>query len=266
MSRNPLEPQQAARWLAAIPTRRSRRGYTDRRVPAAELDTLESLARGWVPWTGARVAVLREAPPAVFAGMVGAYGGVSGATSALVFICNQGLDGEAVGYTGEALVLEATALGLDTCWVAGLFRASPIERLIPLQPEERILAISALGYAASDPSRRERLLFGAGRPKARRSFDEIAAGHAEWPSWAQAAVSAARIAPSAMNRQPWRFSHNAEGLRIDYAGPEIPRTSKRLDCGIAMLHAEIGAASEGVFGRWESLTGHRVGLFRPAGR
>ncbi|AHF08429.1 hypothetical protein DESME_02545 [Desulfitobacterium metallireducens DSM 15288] len=39
--------------------------------------------------------------------------------------------------------------------------------------------------------------------------------------------------------------------------------SKRLDCGIAMAHLEIGAAHEGATCQWELLTGLEVARFKP---
>jgi hypothetical protein len=76
-------------------------------------------------------------------------------------------------------------------------------------------------------------------------------------------VVAARIAPSAMNRQPWRFTLDGGALRVAYDGADALPTSKRLDCGIAMLHAELGAAGEGVGGSWELLTEPDVACFVP---
>jgi hypothetical protein len=103
---------------------------------------------------------------------------------------------------------------------------------------------------------KERLLFGAGRPKHRRNLEEIAPGVDEWPAWARAAMDAVRVAPSAMNRQPWRFALEGNELRLHFAGVDTPRASKRLDCGIAMLHAEIGALGAGVSGHWALLESH----------
>lgn len=42
----------------------------------------------------------------------------------------------------------------------------------------------------------------------------------------------------------------------------IDLISKRLDCGIAMLHIEIGALSAGVKGRWELLQSPQVARFK----
>jgi hypothetical protein len=43
-------------------------------------------------------------------------------------------------------------------------------------------------------------------------------------------------------------------------GPEFT-VSKRLDCGIAMLHIEIAAMSFGISGEWQFLNGPQVARF-----
>jgi len=266
-SRRPLcgvPPEEASSWLDVVPVRHARRSYTGEPVASADLDALEVRAASWRPWQGARVVVIRDAPPALFVGIVGAYGGISHAPSALAFVGGAGTRGEAVGYTAEGLVLEATARGLDTCWVAGLFSAHVTADLAGLAPGERVHAVAALGHARGTATVKERLLFGAGRPKHRRSLDEIAPGHETWPAWARAAAEATRVAPSAMNRQPWRFSLSERGLTLRVAGIETPRASRHLDAGIAMLHAEVGAIGAGVSGAWELLEGPDVAAFQPS--
>ncbi|MRR12981.1 nitroreductase, partial [bacterium] len=92
---------------------------------------------------------------------------------------------------------------------------------------------------------------------------ESAPGHEGWPAWAQSAAAAAQVAPSAMNRQPWRFSFSEAGLLVSTSAVEVPRAPKRLDCGIAMLHLELGAFGQGVTGSWRLLRSPDVALFVP---
>lgn len=264
--RDALLAANAERWLAALRVRRSRRSYDGRPVAAADLEALEELAGRFRPWPGARVAVICEAPAALFMGIVGSYGGVSGAPSALAFIGRHECGPETVGYTGEALVLEATARGLGTCWVGGLFEAAPVRRLVEMAPDERVFAVSPLGHPTAEFTRKERVLFGAGRPKHRKPLEEIAPGVASWPEWAQRAVEAAQVAPSAMNRQPWRFSYEEGALVVRAVGGRMPRISRRLDCGIAMLNAEVGARAAGQPGSWELLEHPDVARFVPGSR
>ena len=96
------------------------------------------------------------------------------------------------------------------------------------------------------------MLRASARAHRRRELSEIAPGiDGSWPEWARAAAEAVRLAPSAVNRQPWRLTLVNERLVISRDnGQETPKVTKSLDCGIAMLHAELGARSQGVHGRW----------------
>lgn len=259
---NGLPAELALDMLAAVPRRVSRRSYSGERIDAERLERLEGLAGLWHPWPSARVVVIPEAPPALFMGIVGAYGGVSHAPSALAFVGSP-LAADEVGYTGEALVLAATTLGLSTCWVAGVFRPGVASRLARLRQGEKVFAVSALGHVSPDRTFKERVLSTSADSRHRRPLAEIAPGHEEWPSWAQAAVATARLAPSGVNRQPWRFSYAEDGLTVSAVGMELPRAVKRLDCGIAMFHAELGAFGEGVTGSWRRLESPGVAVFTP---
>ena len=75
-------------------------------------------------------------------------------------------------------------------------------------------------------------------------------------------IEAARLAPSAINRQPWGFNIENDGITVfvRIRGPDF-NVSKRLDCGIAMLHLEITAGSLGIKGKWEFLQHPQVAKF-----
>ena len=245
-------PEQTRRWLAAIAVRRSRRSFDGLPVAEADLDALESLCRSFRPYGDARVALVRQAPATIFKGLVGSYGKVTGALSALIFLGTPAEDGtdQHLGFTGEALVLEATALGLDTCWIGGALDRRVAAGVAHIMPGERVFAISPLGHATSDAPSSERLIFGWGKPKKRRAIDEIAPDSADWPVWAAAGLEAARVAPSAMNRQPWRFRQGSDGIIVSGSGVNTPGLTHALDCGIAMLHFELAARAVGYPGAW----------------
>jgi hypothetical protein len=106
---------------------------------------------------------------------------------------------------------------------------------------------------------------GGARAKRRLQPERFAPAHEAWPEWARRALPAVQIAPSAMNRQPWRFALDGDGSTLDlsYEGDVGIRVTKRLDCGIAMLHAELGAATHGAPGTWELLGSPDVARFTP---
>jgi len=171
---------------------------------------------------------------------------------------------EEVGYTGEGIILEATALGLNTCWVAGFFRPENVASLVEIKDNERVLAVTPVGYASRFESLAERLMTGFGLTHRRLRLSKLVSG---WrvdnlPEWEKVSLEAARLAPSAVNRQPWGFDVDGSGITVFVrtSAPEF-NVSKRLDCGIAMLHIEVAASNFGIQGAWELLEAPLVSRF-----
>jgi hypothetical protein len=92
-----------------------------------------------------------------------------------------------------------------------------------------------------------------GKPKKRRNLEHIALGLAtkDWPGWTLAGLRAVQVAPSAVNRQPWRFRLDGETVIVACDAPDGGHISRRVDCGIAMLHFELGIRQSGRDGTWE---------------
>jgi nitroreductase len=219
------------------------------------LAALRATCADFRPWPDARAEIVAEPSVDVFRGLLGSYGKIHGAPSVLVFVAGADEWGPALrhlGYTAEGVVLEATALGLGTCWVSGFFDPRKAARLVDLSPGERIVAVSPVGYAIAVRTGTERVMEGVASSHNRMPLDQLAPGFDEWPTWARAAVAAARIAPSATNRQPWRFRFEDGALVLcRNSRGDLPRTSKWLDVGIASLHVELAARDEGVSGTWQ---------------
>jgi nitroreductase len=251
-------------WYAAIFIRKSRRSFDPRPVDPAVLAGLDRRFASFRPFPGARVALVPHPPEAVLRGLVGNYGRISGAPAYAAFIGETGAPGvhAAVGYVGEALILESTALGLASCWVSGFFRPDAVRAHLSIAPAERVFAVTPLGRAVDSYTRRDRVYRALARSDSRKPLTELVAA-AETPleHWQQKAIEAARPAPSAGNRQPWRFSAGPGYIEVGAAGRDNERFSKRLDCGIAMLHLELGARSAGKTGSWAPLEYPRVARF-----
>ena len=97
--------------------------------------------------------------------MQGSYGKVKDASAFIAFIGSMDSPNvqEEVGYTGEGIILEATALGLSTCLVGGFFRLEKVASLIRLGNNERVLAVTPVGYAQKFGSFEGKLMTGFGR-------------------------------------------------------------------------------------------------------
>ena len=177
---------------------------------------------------------------------------------------------EDFGYAMEQAILEATALGLGTCWLGGSFSQSSFAKRMDKREDEIVPAVCSVGYAEAesrlrDPIRRrahadQRLpwesLFFEGRfdqPLTRESAGVYAG-----------ALEMSRLAPSASNKQPWRVIR--AGQRWHFYCQRTPGYGKgsmlftllrladlqRMDIGIAMCHFEMTAREKGLKGAWVS--------------
>lgn len=241
-------------WYRAVADRVSRRSY-DPAMPGEEvLGRLERVCRDFRPFPEARAALVREPVDGVAKGIVGSYGRVSGAPCYLAFIgrMDSARAQECVGYTGEALVLEATSLGLSTCWVGGLFKPAAVSSRLGLGQNEKVICISPVGYPKARPSLTDRTFKAIAGSARRKPLEELVEGGRVPEGWMKMAIEAARLSPSANNRQPWRFRADSRAMTIltDNDKKEW-KISRRLDCGIAMLHFELGARAAGLAGEWE---------------
>lgn len=254
-------------WYTAIWKRRSRRHFNPHRSIEPEfLVALEKVCREFVPYPHVRACLINLPTIDVFKGLVGGYGKVTGAPAFIAFIGDMRASTvqEEVGYTGEGIILEATALGLNTCWVAGFFRRESVSSLIEVRDNERVLAVTPVGHASGFESIGEKIMTGFGLMHRRLALSKlIRGGQPERLSeWARVCLESARLAPSAVNRQPWGFEANADVIKVFVrtSGPEF-NVSKRLDCGIAMLHIEVAALHCGISGSWKFLESPQVSRF-----
>lgn len=262
-----MESRLLARY-AVIPTRRSWRRYDPARpVPPELLDAVRRACEEFRPFAHARSVLVTETTDGVFKGVIGPYGKIRNAPAFVAFVGDMTSPyvQEETGYTGEGIVLEATALGLDTCWVGGFFRPDVAGRLAGTGENERVLAVTPVGYRVRDAGFEERAMAGFGSHSGREPLEKMLTGlpESQWPEWVRPALGAARLAPSAVNRQPWGFEVAPDAITVFVrkSGGTDWGVSRRLDCGIAMLHLELGAAMKGTRGRWEFLAGPQVARF-----
>ncbi len=240
-----------ARWYEAIGKRRSYRTFDKNRpVEAEKLASLDAVCREFRPFEGVRVCLVNKPVEDVFKFIAGSYGVIKNAPAFLAFIGsvdNPNIN-EQTGYTSEGVVLEATALGLNTCWVGNAFSGKKANTLVEMNDNERLVAVSPIGYAVNGQSLMDKVMTGFGRTHKRLAINNLVSGlsYEQSTGWIKDAIEAARLAPSAANRQPWGFDIEENGITvyIRSKGPDagIPF---RLDCGIAMLHIETAALNAG---------------------
>lgn len=259
----------------AIRLRRSVRRYVAQPVPQDLLDRLAAVAQeaDHLVRPGVRVERVdgRERVAGVLARYAGVYGLVQGAPHLLVGLIPEDVPENRIdlGYVLEQVVLEATRLGLATCWMTGSYHPDRAARAIPLRPGEQVAAVVALGYPRVDALARlhdtvVRRVVAAHR---RLSLTEIVFGGRWGVAWSPEeadpalveVLECARLAPSARNRQPWRFV--VEGGAIHLALTILAP----IDAGIVMAHVALSARELGRVGRWrlrwaDEALAHRLGF------
>ncbi len=176
---------------------------------------------------------------------------------------------EDFGYMMEKAILEATALGLGTCWLGGSFTQSSFAAKIGKRANEIIPAVASTGYAAPEARARD-LLRRQARSDTRLPWEALffdGSFRKPLASSAQAgeytpALEMVRLAPSASNKQPWRIIK--DGHYWHFYCQRTPGYGQgnwyftllrladlqRLDVGIAMCHFALTAQQLGLLGDW----------------
>lgn len=247
--------------MNAIRERRSTRTF-EARLPAA--DTLEKLAAslGHLPeapfGAAVRVELLELDAAELRKQRLGTYGVIKGARAFLAGAVGPGRRAAVdYGYVFEHAVLCATELGLATCWLGLTFRKGAFSAALQLADDEQIPAVSPVGSAHGRRSLAERVMRLACRSRDRRPFESLFFG--SWPDGGLAGGEAGvwsgplemvRLAPSAVNKQPWRVIRAEGGWRFYRKPGGASEALQHVDMGIALCHFELGARAGGLSGRW----------------
>jgi len=164
---------------------------------------------------------------------------------------------EAFGYTFEKVLLFACSLGVGSTWIAGTMDRAAFERAMALEEGEVMPCVSPLGYPAKKMSLRETMMRRGIKADSRLDFGALFfEGSFETPLTPERAGDLAlplelvRLAPSAVNRQPWRLV-TGEGRVHFYekrsrSGSVAGWDVQKVDLGIAMCHFELGAQERGL--------------------
>ena len=164
---------------------------------------------------------------------------------------------EAFGYTFEKVVLFAESLGVGTTWIAGTMNRDAFEKAMEVAEGEIMPCVSPLGYPAKKMSLRESVMRKGVKADKRFEFGELFFdGSFDKPLTREGAgklvevLEAVRLAPSAVNKQPWRVVlcgekahfYEKQSRGYDNGGWDI----QKIDMGIALCHFELAAQALGL--------------------
>ena len=169
---------------------------------------------------------------------------------------------EAAGYAFEQLVLYAASRGVGTTIIAGTMDRAGFEQAVHLAADEVMPVMTPLGRAGK-PSLRERAMRRAIKADSRRDWSELFFdGDFSTPLSEEAAgpyrdaLECVRLAPSAVNAQPWLVLREGKAFHFFERhgrgfGKDPAADIQRVDMGIACCHFDLAAQEAGLHGRWE---------------
>jgi len=177
-----------------------------------------------------------------FNGFLKSYGMLSGVNDYIGLIADERDETgvEKLGYYGELIMLHAVTLGLGTCWVGGSFRKADMPFVLG-ETEELVCTIT-IGNVDAESSFRERLMHKIIHRKTKQITDMYEADGVV-PAWFIQGMEAVQRAPSAMNKQPVKFTYRDETVTasVEKLRDGLYGRMTVLDLGIAKLHFELGA-------------------------
>lgn len=214
--------------LEIMERRHSVRQYQDRPIEMAQRMALNAMAEAINREAGLHIQMIYD-DKQCFDSFMARYGKFSGVANYIALVGPKGADAEEkLGYYGEKLVLEAQAMGLNTCWVALTHGKSRAQ----VAKGEKCVCLIALGYGATQ-----------GVAHKDKPMQNVATDGENLPEWFKTGVKAALLAPTAMNQQKFFFELLPDGSVKARKGSGF---YTQLDLGIVKYH-------------FEAVTGKKVG-------
>jgi hypothetical protein len=252
----------------ALLARRSVRRYRERRLNETELAQVHQIIERIEPLVPentlhvlARDDMLRD--ESLVAGM-GAYGRLVTPPHALVpYLLGEHHPLVDLGYRVEQIVVHMTVLHIATCYIGTLRREANNRGLLGLPAHSRCAALLVFGFpaTAAHDFAIDSLIRAIGRcdtrmPVHRIFFEDSFDNPASPPAVLSPLITAARLAPSAVNAQPWRFlwRQGEFSLFVRRHNPKYGRSAGQAyrfyDAGICMANIKLAMQALKMRGDW----------------
>ena len=224
-------------YLSAMKKRCSRRKYTNRPIDSKYVQQLEDSIALYNKESGLNIKLVIGSGAELFSGFRKSYGLFVGVQNYIAMIGSKTLPNrmEKVGRFGEKIILEATAMGLSTCWVGTSYDKNAAKELC--EGNEELDCVIAVGYSDEKHSLKERMMeYGTHRQN--KSKEALIEAEEHVPEWFKQGMDAVYLAPTARNLRPFVFEYKDGQVTASITNPT---ETAMIDLGIAKLHFELGA-------------------------
>lgn len=210
--------------MEAIKIRHSVRRYTDRKIDGDILTELKRFIESCNGESGLNMQLCLDKPEA-FKNILAKYGSFQNVNNYIGIVGDKKVKlAEKCGYYGEKVVIKATELGLQTCWVGGTY--SKGKCACDVAKGEKIYCVITIGYGVTP-----------GADRKTKTMEELCSSSEEMLGWFIKGVQSAMLAPTAMNQQKFHF---------ELKDGKVKATTTKgfyadLDLGIAKYHFELAS-------------------------
>ncbi len=218
--------------MQAIDLRCSRRTYLSDEIKCK--DELIKLIDEYNEASGLNAVFVDDAS-ILFKGFKASYGLLKNVRSVLLLKGNTDNIKEKAGYYGEKFVLEATKLGLGTCWIGGTFDRD--NSFFQQYKDETIVCLIAVGNISQNKGLKEKFIASVAKRKT-KTAEQVCTYDTTPPKWFFDGVEAALKAPTAINSQKFKFEYKEGKVQASIPDDYV---MDLIDLGICKLHFEIGA-------------------------
>lgn len=235
--------------MDALYKRKSVRKYLNKQLPAEVFEEMQNIiqtAERLYPEIPMNIHIVKEGEKIhkISSGFIGSYGKIE-APHYLV-VTSEEKEGylENIGFTLENVVLQLTEMNIGTCWIGGSINKSLLKNIITI--EEKQFPVIVLSFGT--PEKEEDL-----KPKTpdsykRKALKDIIKGdlNSDWTY----IMNAVRVAPSAVNFQPWRYIIDRNSVDL-YVAKKLIITKhielmQKIDAGISLSHLNIACKDKGI--------------------
>lgn len=178
----------------------------------------------------------------ISSGFIGSYGKIEAPHYLVATSKNTPGHLENVGFTLENIVLLLTTMGIGTCWIGGSIKKELLKDIIDMKEDQIPIIVVSFGTPQNSGDLMKKMV---GSHK-RKDLKDLVEGKLtnEWLE----VMNAVRVAPSAVNFQPWRFIKNEDSVDV-YTVKKLLTTKhledmQRIDAGISISHLDIACKAK----------------------
>ena len=247
-----------------IRSRKSVRNYESEPIDGDLRKSIEdAISESWSPFGGSISIRLKSFPPKE-SFKPGTYGVIRGASDFLLMAMAPDDTASAItaGFRMEQVVLQATRLGLGTCWIEGTFKESDFGKGEDWPDGQELKIISPVGIpkmAETMVGKLARFLIGSDRrqPFEKMFFENDKSTPISTSNRFAESLAMMRLAPSSTNSQPWRAIAENDGTIHFFSAKK--GLIHIIDCGIGLCHFILTEQSLGHDGAFKKLTDPECG-------